>query len=72
MKPDLKGYILYDSIYVAFWKGKTLGIENKSVVVKVGRTERLKRSTRDFGVKRGNVCMDGGGIHTLSMFAKIH
>lgn len=26
-KPDTKGCILYDSIYVTFWKGKTFGTE---------------------------------------------
>lgn len=31
-KPDSKRYILYDSIYMIFWKSKTIGTENRSVV----------------------------------------
>lgn len=33
-KPDSKGYVLYDSIYITSWKGKTVRSENRSVVAR--------------------------------------
>lgn len=32
--PDTKGYILYDSVYVTFWKRQTLGTGKRWVVVR--------------------------------------
>lgn len=33
-KPDAKGYLLTDSTYVTFGKGKSVGMENRSMVTR--------------------------------------
>lgn len=52
MKPDSKGYILYDAHCITFWKGKTIGKENQSTVA-----EWPQRSTGE---------VDCGGVHTAN------
>lgn len=32
MKPDIKGFLMYDPIYMTFWKGKIIETKIKSVL----------------------------------------
>lgn len=52
-KPGSKGYTLSDYIYMTFWKGRTIGIRNRSVFsrFRAGNKNWLQRwSTRSFSV----------------------
>lgn len=48
-KPDTKDYILYDSVYMTFWKGETIETEIRSVVasVMVGKRTDCKGALSD-------------------------
>lgn len=67
-KLDSKGYILQNSIYVTFGKGKTIRTENQSVAARGQGWEKGLTTKRHQGIVGG----DCGGGYTLHAFAKTY